>query len=84
MAQTIEAWEKKPEPKKDPPKSPSGPFIRRQRSNERGLLIIYPIDAGLPNDLPLMGFATSFPFDTEAPLLDYAENSVKQLESMFE
>jgi len=84
MELTIDAWEKKPEPKKDRPKAPSGPFIRRQRGADRGLLIIYPIDAGLPDDLPLMGFAVSFPFDNDAPLLDYAENSVKQLESMFE
>ena len=82
--ETIEAWEKKPEPKKDRPKTASGPFIRRQRSHDRGLLIVYPIDARLSEDLPLMGFAISFPFDAEAPLLDYAENSVKQLESMFE
>jgi hypothetical protein len=84
MEQTVAAWEKKPEPKRDRPKAPSGPFIRRQRSPNRGLLIIYPIDAGLPDDLPLMGFALSFPFDDAAPLVDYAENSVKQLQSLFE
>jgi hypothetical protein len=80
----VAAWEKKPEPKRDRPQTASGPFIRRQRSPNRGLLIIYPIDAGLPDDLPLMGFAVSFPFDDDAPLVDYAENSVKQLESLFE
>jgi hypothetical protein len=84
MEQTVAAWEKKPEPKRDRPQTASGPFIRRQRSPNRGLLIIYPIDAGLPDDLPLMGFAVSFPFDDDAPLVDYAENSVKQLESLFE
>ena len=83
MEQTVAAWEKKPEPKRDRPQTASGPFIRRQRSPNRGLLIIYPIDAGLPADLPLMGFAVSFPFDDAAPLVDYAENSVKQLESLF-
>jgi hypothetical protein len=31
-----------------------------------------------------MGFAISFPFDDDAPLIDYAENSVKQLERIFE
>lgn len=30
-----------------------------------------------------MGFAVSFPFDEEAPLIEYAENSVKQLEDLF-
>lgn len=84
MDQTVAAWEKKPDPKRDRPQAASGPFIRRQRSPNRGLLIIYPIDAGLPDDLPLMGFAVSFPFDEDAPLVDYAENSVKQLESLFE
>lgn len=84
LEQTIEAWEKKPDPKKDRPKTASGPFIRRQRSRDRGLLLIYPIDGGLPGNLPLMGFAISFPFDDDAPLIDYAENSVKQLERLFE
>ncbi|WP_105434796.1 Z1 domain-containing protein [Neorhizobium tomejilense] len=84
MQQTIAAWEKKAEPKRDRPKTPSGPFIRRQRSADRGLLLVYPLNAGLPGDLPLVGFAISFPFDEHAPLIDYAENSVKQLESIFE
>ena len=84
MEQTLEAWEKKPDPKKDQPKTASGPFIRRQRSRDHGLLMVYPLDAGLPDNLPLMGFAISFPFDEEAPLIDYAENSVKQLERLFE
>ncbi|QIA20855.1 Z1 domain-containing protein [Mesorhizobium sp. AA22] len=84
MTQTLAAWEKKPEPKQDRPKTASGPFIRRQRSPDRGLLLIYPLAANLPDALPLMGFAISFPFDEEAPLIDYAENSVKQLESIFE
>ena len=84
LEQTLEAWEKKPDPKKDHPKTASGPFIRRQRSRDRGLLLIYPIDGGLPGNLPLMGFAISFPFDDDAPLIDYAENSVKQLERLFE
>lgn len=84
LEQTLEAWEKKPDPKKDRPKTASGPFIRRQRSPDRGLLLVYPLDGGLPDNLPLMGFAISFPFDDDAPLIDYAENSVKQLERLFE
>jgi hypothetical protein len=84
LEQTLDAWEKKPDPKKDRPKTASGPFIRRQRGRDRGLLLIYPIDGGLPGNLPLMGFAISFPFDDDAPLIDYAENSVKQLERLFE
>lgn len=84
LQQTIDAWEKKADPKRDRPKTASGPFIRSQRRPDRGLLLIYPIAAGLPDNLPLMGFAVSFPFDADAPLVDYAENSVKQLESIFE
>ena len=44
---------------------------------------MYPIDPGSNDGTPLMGFAVSFPFDDEAPLIDYAENSVKQLEDFF-
>ena len=83
LKETIAAWERKRSPKRDQPKSPSGPFIRAQRSKECGLLLIYPIDAQLDGDIPIMGFAVSFPFDTDAPLIDYAENSVKQLEDLF-
>ena len=83
LEETVAAWERKSLPKRDQPKSASGPFIRSQRSPDRGLLLIYPIDAGLDDNIPIMGFAVSFPFDTDAPLIDYAENSVKQLEDLF-
>ena len=83
LKETVAAWERKRSPKRDQPKSPSGPFIRVQRSKECGLLLIYPIDARLDGDIPIMGFAVSFPFDTDSPLIDYAENSVKQLEDLF-
>jgi hypothetical protein len=83
LRETISAWEKKKPPKSDnEPDIPSGPFIRRQRDRTNGLLLVYPIDRGAGAD-PLMGFAVSFPFDDEAPLIDYAENSVKQLEDFF-
>ena len=77
---TIEAWKRKREPKGDAPKTASGPFIRGQRAPNRGLLLIYPIDPEKPERDPLMGFAASFPFDEDAPLIDYAENSVRQLQ----
>ena len=81
--ETLRAWNLKKPPKRDQPKSPSGPFIRRQRDKDHGLLLIYPIAAGLEN-VALMGFAISFPWDKDAPEVDYAENSVKQLEDLFE
>lgn len=83
LADTVTAWERKSPPKRDRPKTPSGPFVRRQRDPDEGLLLIYPIDAKLDGDIPIMGFAVSFPFDADAPLIDYAENSVKQLEELF-
>ncbi len=83
MKETVAAWKRKPGPKRAQPKSASGPFLRKQRNPEHGLLLIYPIDADLGNNVPIMGFAVSFPFDTDEPLITYAENSVKQLEDLF-
>lgn len=80
---TLAAWNLKKPPKRDEPTSPSGPFIRRQRDATRGLLLIYPIDAG-PKLSPLIGFAVSFPWDEDAREIEYAENSVKQLEDLFD
>lgn len=85
LAQTLAAWGAKSGPKKDAPKNPSGPFIRRQRSRDKGLLLVYPLDPG-PSKAdvpPIIGFGVSLPFDDDAPLVDYAANSVKQLEDLF-
>lgn len=81
---TINAWLKKKEPKGKKPEAPSGPYIRQMRSRQNGLLLIYPIEPGESASEPLMGFALSFPFDRDAKLIEYAENSVKQLELIFE
>lgn len=83
FAATLAAWDLKKPPKRDRPTTPSGPFIRRQRDPGRGLLLIYPIDAGAGSP-PLMGFAVSFPWDENAREIEYAENSVKQLEDLFD
>lgn len=85
MAETLAAWQARSGPKRDAPKSPSGPFIRRQRSADRGLLLVYPLDPGpSKSDVPpIIGFGVSLPFDEDAPLVDYAANSVKQLEDLF-
>ncbi len=85
MAETLAAWSAKSGPKRDAPKTPSGPFIRKQRSRNRGLLLVYPIDPGpsRPDVPPMIGFGVSLPFDHDAPLIDYAANSVKQLEDLF-
>jgi len=80
---TIAAWRRKKDPKNPEPTDPSGASLRTVRDRTRGLLLIYPIFQG-PGKTPLMGFAISFPFDENGKLIEYAENSVKQLERNFE
>ena len=60
------------------PDRPGGREIRAQRSPRNGLLLIYPIDLenGDPDTPPLMGFALSFPRDSEASDVEYAVNRV--------
>lgn len=81
---TLAAWKKKKGPKAVEPTSASGPSVREQRDMTKGLLLIYPIDARGKCEEPLMGFAVSFPFDPNGSLIEYAQNSVKQLEDLFE
>jgi hypothetical protein len=83
LAGAIAAWEKKERPKRKRPELPTGPFIRKQRSPGRGLLLIYPIE-NPKSESPLMGFAVSFPYDENANTIEYAENSVKQLADLFD
>ena len=73
----------KKDPKRKPPSTASGAALRQMRPPECGLLLIYPVleAVGRP---PLVGFALSFPKDADAPPVEYAENSVKQLEDFFE
>jgi hypothetical protein len=80
---TIEAWNRKKEPKGALPETPSGASLRRVRSPDKGLLLLYPVHRA-PSATPLMGFALSFPADNDAPPVEYAENTVKQLASLFE
>lgn len=69
---------------KEPPKAPSGVFVRQVRGlgakgvlghPERGLLLLYPIDpsgAGLPEDaVPVIGFGVSFPASRSAITVKY-------------
>ena len=84
LDKTIEMWEKKKAPKGERPTKASGLGIRAARDPSHGLLLVYPIDSVGAVDVPLMGFAISFPADPEGPTVDYAENSVKQLEELFE
>ena len=69
---------------KEPPKAPSGVYVRQVRglgaggvigTPERGLLLIYPIDpkgAGLPEDTPhVMAFGVSFPASQSTTTVKY-------------
>ena len=81
-----EAWRENPGRRHFEPEDPTGPIIRRERPVERGLLIIYVIEA--PSEEyrivarprialasgPLVGFAVSFPASANAPAMDYVVN----------
>ena len=73
LRQTVEAWSRGEIRAKNKPVLPSGPFIRRTRPKENGLLLIYPLDpvhiAGTDDpvcEVPITGFAVSFP-DSRRP-----------------
>lgn len=58
--------------------TPTNPF-RRERSSDRGLLLIYPLDpedAGWSLEPPILGFAISFPGSTNASSVEYRVNNV--------
>lgn len=61
---------------RDPPTGPSGPNTRRERSHERGLLLVYPLQKRDPEGLPLVGFAASFPFAESDTPVPYVVNTV--------
>ncbi|HEY3295387.1 MAG TPA: Z1 domain-containing protein [bacterium] len=57
----------------------TGEEVRMQRSTSRGLLIIYPLDPTIiapESENPVVGFALSFPNDTESQPLRYVVNNV--------
>ena len=81
-----EAWKVNPGRRSTEPTAPIGPIIRRKRPAERGLLLIYVLEApseeyreaALPRVVltsdPLVGFAVSFPASGKAPAMDYVVN----------
>ena len=73
---TIRAYQNNPGRHQREPRSPSGPYIRRARKPEKGLLLIYPIRENDACDgLPHMGYAVSFPAaDMDTPV-EYIVNS---------
>ena len=59
------------------PEATIGGQIRRLRPKERGMLIVYPIESKqLEPSITLLGFAVSFPYDTEAEKINYVANQV--------
>jgi hypothetical protein len=90
-AATIEDWERDPRGREKPPQNPAGRFLRRERSPERGLLILYPLapdptksEAG---DTPLVGVVISFPAveGPSASNVAYTVNNVyQQLELQYQ
>lgn len=60
----------------DPPTAPSGLNVRRERSHENGLLLFYPLQERDHDDLPLVGFAASFPVAQHDTPVDYVVNTV--------
>lgn len=57
------------------PTSPSGPAVRWARPTDRGLLLLYPLasePSKIPDlDVPIFGFAVSFPASPGAPTVSY-------------
>ena len=83
MEKTQRRWTENPGRRKTMPSEPSGPVIRRCRPVTNGLLLIYPLEpvsSKLRDDdpdvteRPIMGFAVSFPWSPDAPLVDYVVN----------
>lgn len=79
---TIEAWAKGETRHRIQPTSPSGPFIRRARGPERGLLLIYPLDSRNVlldgkkfTDTPIIGMAMSFPTSSNKTTVEYQVNT---------
>ncbi|WP_405921059.1 Z1 domain-containing protein [Streptomyces sp. NBC_00890] len=60
-------------------KTPAGPYIRRQRRTDQGLLLLYPLvvpGADMNTQTPLVGFQVSFPYSEYQSKTEYIANSV--------
>ncbi|MGP0628560.1 Z1 domain-containing protein [Nitrospina sp. 32_T5] len=80
--ETVQAWERGEKRGKKKPELPSGPFIRAARPPENGLLLIYPLDPGkcrvggnMVTELPVTGFAISFPKGVRDEVIEYQVNT---------
>lgn len=58
-------------------KTPDGKVIREQRSPQKGLLLLYPLDPETINShTPVIGFGISFPGSTTARPVEYKVNNI--------
>lgn len=59
------------------PEVPSGPYIRKVRPPQRGLLLIYPLDTDRPKvEVPVMGLALSISHSERDVKVEYKVNNV--------
>lgn len=79
---TVDAWKRGKTRHEFEPTSPSGPFIRRVRSPDRGLLLIYPLDSHDVllggkrfTEMPIVGMAISFPASCNETTIEYQVNT---------
>lgn len=79
LRRTQEAWKKDPgrSGRQTPPEDPSGLMLRSVRPASNGLLLIYPLDtAETKTEIPLIGFAISFPGSLPDEKVAYRVNNV--------
>ena len=91
LQQTVDAWHRDPGSghyrRDTPPTQASGPIVRRLRSPQRGLLLIYPLDGAAAGEAdgaegigpePVIAIAISFPkaSDEESSAVEYTVNNV--------
>ena len=76
LARTISNWKANPGRVKNEPDKPAGPVIREMRPPQNGLLLIYPIKPPIDGDIPLMGFAISFPKSGTQTDIEYKVNNI--------
>jgi hypothetical protein len=74
LASTLAAYRAGLTRAKKEPRDPLGPYVRRVRPKERGLLVLYlldPVATELEIEHPIVSFAVSFPESPGAPTVDY-------------
>jgi len=89
---TIQDWNlsERNNKSKTPPEFPSGKNVRNYRGAENGLLLIYPLDPkpngweDSPIDVPIIGYAISFPKNESEIKVTYSVNNVFKEEYEYE